>query len=236
MAGYRTRRKTKASNFVAVNGTLKLPWAYSNSVDDYVAETGIFPEFFYNFNTPSGSVNMDIGLVFRGTSGWKVFACGPNVNTGGWYESSISVSAGQTVSIAVYTEDYKVIVRINDWHYIIPTTNGTAAAIRGGCWVTREANLVPQKSKNLTKCWLLQTNAYFVGAVWSNTTLTNTGGAYVKMSTLNTVYDETVGDNEPTDATVTDSNCITHTVSTSNSFVTDNCTIDFRNRNKNICS
>ena len=56
------------------------------------------------------------------------------------------------------------------------------------------------------------------------------------MSTLNTVYDETVGDNDPTDATVTDSNCITHTISTSDGFVTDNCTIDFRNRNKNICS
>lgn len=47
MAGYRTRRKTKTSNFLAVNGTLKLPWAYSNSTDD--GTNGIFPEFFLQF-------------------------------------------------------------------------------------------------------------------------------------------------------------------------------------------
>ncbi|MBR5316867.1 MAG: hypothetical protein IKU39_03135 [Lachnospiraceae bacterium] len=228
MAGYRIRRKTTASNFVAVSGTLQLPWAYSNSIDDWVNDTGIFPEFFYNFNNTAGTVNMDLGLVFRGNNGWHIFAYGANVNnSANWYEAAISLSPGQIVTVAVYTEDYMVKLKINDYIYIIPTTNGTAAAIRSGCMITREANLVPQKSSGLTECWLLQTDAYYIGAVWSQTTLTTTSGTYVKMSAANTSSDYALDSGDPTRF---DANCITHTASTSNGYVADNCTIDFRNR------
>lgn len=231
MAGYRIRRKTKANNYIAVNGNLKLPWAYSNSTDD--GTNGVFPEFFYNFCNASNSVNIDIGLVFRGNNGWHLFAYGPNVNNGThWYQQSIAVSPGQTISVAVYTEGSKVIFKVDNTSYSIPVTSGTAAAIRNGCWISREANLVPQK-ENLTQCWLLKTNAYFTGAVWSNMTLTTTSSSYLAMSTTNTNCDY---DLDPGDATAFDKNCIAHTYSTVNGFVTDNCSIDFTKRNKNICS
>lgn len=231
MAGYRMRRRSTSATYVAINGSLTLPWAYSTSVDDYINQTGIFPEFFYNFNNTAGTVNIDVGLVFRGNNGWRVFANGVNVNNQGstWYDTPIQLSPGQTVTIAAYTNGNNFILKVNNVEYIIPTKAGTANLIRNGCWVSREANLVPQKSTNLSQCWLLQTNAYFVGAVWSQTTMTTTNGVYATMNGTKTTFDTEL-DQEPTDLTCFDANCITHTSSTSNGYTTDNCTIDFRNR------
>ena len=228
MAGYRMRRKTTAATYVAINGTLTLPWAYSTSVDNINAGTGIFPEFFYNFNNSTGTVNMDVGLVFRGNNGWHVFAYGQNVGAGyGWHEADIQLSPGQTITMAAYTSGDDFILSVNNVEYVIPTTSGTASQIRSsGCWISREANLVPQKT-DLSECWLLQTNAYFIGAVWSQTTLTTKNGVYATMNGTKTTFDTEL---DPGDVTCFDENCISHSYSTVNGYTTDNCTIDFRNR------
>jgi len=225
MAGYRLRRKTKEAKFIAANSTLTLPWAYSNSTDD--GTNGIFPEFFYNFANSHG-FNADIGLVFRGNNGWHIFAYGPDVIKGfnGWYEKKISLSAGASVDCAVYSQNNELILKVNGVAYSIPLMSGAIGNFKKGCTVTREANLVPQSTPT-DACTLLKSNAYFIGAAWSNTTLTTTGSVYEKMSTTNTTFDKAQDVGDPT---AMDLNCFTHKPTTVNGYVKDSCTIDFRNR------
>ena len=227
MSGYRMRRKTRGANYIAANSSLTLPWAYSNSVDD--GTHGVFPEFFYNFSNTSG-FNADLGIVFRGNNGWHIFAYGNGTIDGyeGWYDKKISLSPGATIDCAVYTENNKLILKVNGTAYSIPIVTDAITKLKKGCVVSREANLVPQMSiSQMTPCTLLKTNAYFTGAAWSNTTLTTTSSTYVKMDSGNTLFYTELDKNDPT---VVDSGCLSHLVSTVNGYVKDECSIDFRKR------
>lgn len=224
MAGYRMRRKTKNATYVAANSTLTLPWAYSNSTDDGI--NGVFPEFFYNFQNKE--FNADLGVVFRGNNGWHIFAWGEGTISNKWYDKKISLSAGTSISCAVYTDNGKLILKVNGTPYSIPVLSGAFAELNEGCTVTREANLVPQlDNSNMNACTLLRTNAYFTGAAWSNTTLTTTSSILEKMNTTNTTFDKAQDIGDPS---AMDLNCFTHKESLINGYVKDDCSIDFTKR------
>ena len=222
MSGYRSRIATVQKNFVRVEGTLKLPLDFSNSVDDGIQ--GVFPELFYGFYNTSG-VGMDIGVMCRGNSGWKVFCYGDIVEGHGWsQEVPIHLSKGQIITIGAQVgANDTMICTVNGKSYNFKLNPGKGKLLSGGCQINREMNLVPQ---SYTGCTLLKTNAYFKDAQWSHTDLYTVDGTKLKMGSAMTVYEENPDYGEVN----YDTSCIVHSAVADSSYVKDIVTIDFRLR------